>query len=671
MPVMQMDKICVCALKKDRKRLLEFLQRQGTVELSKVDPDELLTSMETASSRAMFEKSAKAAATALEILNRYCPAQTSSLAFLSGRKVLSVGESDAFAAGWAERMSVAERLIALDREVGQAQADILKAEAAEEALVPWLNSPVPLTFQGTNRTAAWVGSVQGEHTASSLLEKMTLAQPALGPVYIEVIRSSREMTSFYLLAMKRDGKGIEEALAFLGFTRPSNPPTRVPKEALTRLADKIQEAKGIIDASAAEIKRFESRRDDLCLLEDYFRMRAEKYDVLERLGQSRHALVLTGYVAREDASALQKRLYERFDCAVELSPTDDDENMPIRLKNKPYAAAIQSVLESYSLPARTEIDPSAVMSLFYYFMFGMMLSDAGYGLIMVLTCALLPRFFPNMEESWRRTLRMYFWCGVSTVFWGVMFSSYFGDALAVVSKTFFGHEVSIPPVWFLPLSQPMRLLMFCLGIGVIHLVTGYVMKARNLAAHGQHIDILYDCGYPVLLLLGLLVALMGSDMFRDMAGFSLSLPGWVNQACMLLSGASLVGIILTGGRESKSWVKRILKGLYAAYNIAAGWLGDILSYSRLLALGLATGVIASVFNTLGSLGGKSVLGAIVFILVFAVGQAMNMGINLLGAYVHSNRLEYVEFFGKFYEGGGRKFQPFGVHTKYYKIKEET
>jgi V/A-type H+-transporting ATPase subunit I len=90
-----------------------------------------------------------------------------------------------------------------------------------------------------------------------------------------------------------------------------------------------------------------------------------------------------------------------------------------------------------------------------------------------------------MEDSWRRTLRMYFWCGVSTVFWGVMFSSYFGDAVNVISRTFFGHEVGIPPVWFTPLEQPMRLLMFCLGIGVVHLVTGYVMKARNLAAHGR------------------------------------------------------------------------------------------------------------------------------------------------------------------------------------------
>jgi V/A-type H+-transporting ATPase subunit I len=217
----------------------------------------------------------------------------------------------------------------------------------------------------------------------------------------------------------------------------------------------------------------------------------------------------------------------------------------------------------------------------------------------------------------------------------------------------------------------MVLLMFCLGIGVIHLVTGYVMKARNLALAGKYPDILYDCGYPVLLLLSLLVPLMGSDMFRTMAGFSFSLPGWVSQACMLLAGASLLGVVLTGGRESKSWGKRILKGMYAAYNVAAGWLGDILSYSRLLALGLATGVIASVFNSLGALAGAGVLGAVLFILVFLIGQTMNLGINVLGAYVHSNRLEYVEFFSKFYEGGGRKFQPFGVHTKYYRIEEET
>ena len=568
-------------------------------------------------------------------------------------------------------MAIADRLTQLDRAVAEAQADILKADAALEALVPWADLEVPATYQGTGRVGAWIGTVQGDHDAAGLLRQMAQAVPTLGPVHVEVIRAAKEMTSFYVLALRRDAKGVEDALNAMGFARPSSHSSRVPAEAIKRQEGHKHEAIARIEAAASEIKGYAPHRAELRMLEDYFTMRAEKYAVLEQLGQSKHALVLSGYVAHEDAAALEKRLHARFSCAVEFFPTDDDDNAPVRLKNRAYAAATESVLESYSMPSRTEIDPSPVMSVFYYFMFGLMLSDAGYGFIMVLLCGLLLLLRRDMEENWKRTLRMYFWCGVSTVFWGVMFSSYFGDAVNVISKNFFGHEVGIPPLWFMPLEQPMRLLMFCLGIGILHLTAGYVMKARNYAAHRQYVDILYDCGFPVLMLLGLLVQLMGSGMFRTMAGFSISLPGWVSQACLTFSGICLLGIVLTGGRESKSWVKRILKGLYAAYNIAAGWLGDILSYSRLLALGLATGVIASVFNSLGTLVGSGVLGAVVFLLVFLIGQTMNMGINLLGAYVHSNRLEYVEFFGKFYEGGGRKFKPFGVHTKYYRIEEET
>lgn len=671
MAVVKMDRICVCALKKDRKRLMEYLQRQGTVEVSKVKPDEWFSSMDTAASCALFEKGAKTAASAVEILNRYCPEKTSVLSFLNGRKVLSVEESEAFAERWSERMSAAERILSLEREIAQAQAEILKLEAAEEALVPWLALPVPLAFQGTSKVSGWVGSVQGERSEADLLRAMTQAVPTLGPVHIEVVHASKEMTSFYVMALRRDAQGVEAALAALGFTRPQNPSPRVPAEALERLKEKKRNAQARIDASTAEIKGFEPLREEFRLLEDYLRMRAEKYETLERLGQSRHALVLTGYVPHEDAAALEKRLTERFDCAVELSSAEDDPDMPIKLKNRPYAAATETVLENYNLPSSKEIDPSPVMSFFYYLMFGLMLSDAGYGFILAVACAVLPRLYPNMEESWRRTMRMYFWCGVSTVFWGVLFSSYFGDAVNVISATFFGREVSIPPLWFLPLDQPMRLLIFCLGIGILHLVSGYVMKARNLATHRQYLDILYDCFYPVGFMAGFLVVLMGSEMFYDMAGFALPLPDWLNQACLILSGVCALGIVLTGGRESRSWGKRILKGLYATYNVVAGWLSDILSYSRLLALGLATGVIASVFNSLGTMAGGSVFGAVMFILVFLIGQALNMGINLLGAYVHSNRLAYVEFFGKFYEGTGRKFKPFGVHTKHYKFEEET
>ena len=242
MAVMQMDRICVCALKKDRKQLLEFLQRQGSVELSRVEPDDRFASMDTASSRALFEKNARTAASALEILNRYCPAPSSPLSFLNGRKALSVSESEAFAGRRNDRMSAAERLNALEREIAQAKADILKIEGSEEVLVPWMNLPVPLSYSGTGRVSAWVGSVQGEFSEEALLAGMARAVPAMGPAHVEIIRASKEMTSFYVLALKRDAPGVEEALNALGFTRPASATSRVPADAMRRLEEKKRDA---------------------------------------------------------------------------------------------------------------------------------------------------------------------------------------------------------------------------------------------------------------------------------------------------------------------------------------------------------------------------------------------------------------------------------------------
>ena len=126
---------------------------------------------------------------------------------------------------------------------------------------------------------------------------------------------------------------------------------------------------------------------------------------------------------------------------------------------------------------------------------------------------------------------------------------------------------------------------------------------------------------------------------------------------------------MSGRRKKKKIGLRLALGAYDLYNIT-GWLSDVLSYSRLLALGLATGVIAQVINQMGSMMGKSVLGVIFFIVVFIVGHILNMAINILGAYVHTNRLQFVEYFGKFYEFVGKPCKPFMARTKYVDIQEE-
>ena len=163
--------------------------------------------------------------------------------------------------------------------------------------------------------------------------------------------------------------------------------------------------------------------------------------------------------------------------------------------------------------------------------------------------------------------------------------------------------------------------------------------------------------------------LMPTELFASIAQMQFNFPGWLRNTSYGLAIAGAVIIVLMSGRDHKNPALRLALGAYDIYNIT-GWLSDVLSYSRLLALGLATGVIASVVNQMGSMLGKSVFGVILFIVVFIVGHAMNLAINLLGAYVHTNRLQFVEFFGKFYEGGGKPFEPFHAETKYVDIKEE-
>ena len=402
---------------------------------------------------------------------------------------------------------------------------------------------------------------------------------------------------------------------------------------------------------------------------DYLTMRQEKYEVIGRLMQSRRTFVLTGYIPQRDAGKLAQELEQRFGAAVELENPSEDEDVPVLLKNNKFTEPVEGVLESFSLPGKGEVDPTSVMAVFYYFLFGMMLSDAAYGLLMVIGCGLVLLKFKNMEDGLRKTLRMFFFCGISTTVWGFLFGSFFGDALAVVSRTFFGNEVALQPLWFEPLKEPMRMLMFALLVGVIHLFTGLAMQLYQLCRQKKYKDALYDVIFWYMLVGGAVVFMLSNQMFVDIAQLSFILPAQVGNVAAIVAGIGAVGIIFTSGRESRNPIKRLLKGLYGLYNVT-GYLSDVLSYSRLLALGLATSVIATVINQMGSMGGGGVGGAIMFILVFLVGHTINLGINLLGAYVHTNRLQFVEFFGKFYEGGGRKFAPFGVHTKYYKIREE-
>ncbi len=233
----------------------------------------------------------------------------------------------------------------------------------------------------------------------------------------------------------------------------------------------------------------------------------------------------------------------------------------------------------------------------------------------------------------------------------------------------FGREVTIPALWFVPLNDPMKLLVYSMLFGLIHLFTGLGMKGYMCLRDRKYMDFFCDVVLWFCLLVGLVLMLLPTEMFASISKMTFHFPAAVITLSKVLALGGALGILLMSGRSSKNFGVRIALGAYDLYNIT-GWLSDILSYSRLLALGLATGVMASVFNQMGSMAGGGILGAILFILVFIVGHTFNIGINLLGAYVHTCRLQYVEFFGKFYEGGEEHSTPLKRIQKYVDIKEE-
>lgn len=670
MAVMPMQRIGIYALKSRRKPILELIQRRGVVEIhAEKAEDAVFRQTDTAPAKARFENNTSTLQAALEALDKLEPEKKSLFAPLEGRTPIPLSRYEETAGAAGKTLRAASRVNALWKKCADDRAEILRLEAQIRMLEPWSRLDVSMRTTGTASTAAFIGSFPAEYTEEALKAEIARGAPEIDGVAVEVLSAGTQQTCAFLLCHASNGAKLEAFLRSIGFTYPADRSKKPPQARMQDLNARIEKLRAEIDGAEAEIRTYAALRGAMQYTIDYFSMRIEKYDVLGRLWQSPHVFVITGYIPAESAPALEKELTEKFEAYVELETPAEDEDVPVKLKNNAFAAPVEGVLESYSMPGRKEIDPSTLMAVFYYFLFGMMLSDAGYGLLMVIGCGIALAKFKNMEESLRKFLKMFLYCGISTVFWGAMFGSFFGDAVTVIGKTFFNVDIAIPALWFTPLNEPMRLLLFSFLIGVIHLFAGLGAQFYQLARQGLWKDAIFDVVFWYMLVGGGILYLLSMQMFADMVSLGFTLPAAVGTAGAIAAGIGAVGIVLTAGRESRSPFKRLLKGLYGLYGVS-GYLSDILSYSRLLALGLATGVIASVFNQMGAMLGNSPAGVAVFVFAFLVGHTLNLGINVLGAYVHTNRLQFVEFFGKFFEGGSRKFNPFSAKTKYFKITEE-
>ena len=674
MAVVEMQKISISAHRSNRKAILETLQKLEVIQVVEADLDETgLRHKNTADARATFEKNADLADQALAILDKYVPEKQGMLSGLAGKELIDDASFDKVVESQQDCMAVARKIVRNEKEISECSGNILKNENQKESLVPWMNLDVPMSFTGTDKTAAFIGSVQGVCDEAQVYALIKEKTEGIEELSVTVLSSESDMTNIFVLCLKEAREKVESALRSLGFAKPPQAVLGVPKKVAEDLDRDTEKQKTEIERLKKGIEEYAGSREDLRVVSDYYRTRAEKYRLLGTIPQTRKAFFIEGWVPAESAEAVAKLLTEKYGAIVDYEEKKEGETEPTLLRNNKFSRNYEPVLASYGLPQHGKVDPTTIMSFFYMFFFGMMLSDAGYGLLMVIGCGFALLKFPRMAQGMKKMITMFFWCGVSTVFWGIMFGGFFGDVIDVVAKTFFGYtgDKIVKPLWFDPLTSPMRLLIWCMLFGIIHLFFGLGIKGYQYLKDGDIVGFVSDIIAWYAFLIGLILMLLPTDLFANIAQMQFNFPPFVAPLAKGLAIGGMVVILLMSGRANKNWGLRIALGAYDIYGVT-GWLSDALSYSRLLALGLATGVIASVINTMAAMvgEGKGIIGLIIFFIIFIIGSVLNFAINLLGAYVHTNRLQYVEFFGKFYDGGGEPFEPFETKTKYIEFNKE-
>ena len=669
MAIVDMRRLSICADKSHRKAVLEFLQEIGAMEITPLEvEDGPFKHMDTSGEKVRFQKIAEEFEHVIELLKPY-DTEKKPLLNLENTQI-TMSEFREIEKKRRFYYSKVNDILSLEKTIYESKATIARKENKIATLKPWSKLDIPLNSEKTKATKIMIGSFPGMVSEEQLLQIAGEGFEEEIPVTAEILYSESQSTNVCVIAANRVAAKVEENMRSHGYSKLPFLSHRIPNAAIEKRQNDIVEEETKIAEAEEKLKSFVEFLPKFKIAADYFRTRSEKYRVLGMLPQSDKVFFVQGWVEKSQAEGIKNILEEKFEAAVEIE--QDDEAAPILLKNNHFSEASEGVLESYGLPTHGRVDPTTVMSLFYVFFFGMMLSDAGYGLVMALVCAVVLLKYKRIESGLNKMLRLFFWCGLSTTFWGFMYGGFFGDAIDVIAHTFFGVPETtqvLKPIWFAPLENPMRLLIYCMLFGLIHLFAGLAMKGYEYLKNKDIVGFISDIISWYMFITGLVMMLLPSSIFASIAGKQIVFsPGLVTLSKVLTIGGVVI-ILLMSGRANKNWGLRIALGAYDIYGVT-GWLSDVLSYSRLLALGLATGVIANVINMMASMNGKGVVGVIIFVVVFIFGHTLNILINLLGAYVHTNRLQYVEFFGKFYDGGGKKFTPFKSINRYVEIKED-
>ncbi|MBE6599997.1 MAG: V-type ATP synthase subunit I [Ruminococcaceae bacterium] len=524
----------------------------------------------------------------------------------------------------------------------QSEADIKAAEDSISELTPWADLDLPLDFRGTDKTFLIRGSVPASASIDALSER-------LREHYAVSEKISEDTHGIYItvIGLSEYESEILRTLSAVGFTRAADRASDTTAAGIMFEDEKKRgSAKARFFGYERTIRGLADRLDLLKILYDIEKTELEKAKKHEMMLTTEKAELMHAWVPENRLSDLES-LFDKYGCAYEFTDPDEGEDAPVMLKNNKFAENFEWVLALYSLPKYGSFDPTFIMAICYTLLFGLMFADVGYGLVMILGGFLVPKIL-NPSPWANKFFKSFGYCGIACCIMGVLFGGYFGDFPIAFGRSFLGLDMPDSLAIIVdPVLDSLDFMIIGIAVGAVHLIIGMIIKFNIVRKQESLIAAILSVGSWWVLFAG--IALM----------FLLPTVGpWV-------LGAGALGIFASGFVSEKKWLMKPFKGLLAFYDII-NYASDLLSYSRILALGLTSAVIAQVVNILGTMMGPSVAGFIVMIIAFILGHALNIALNAMGTFVHSARLQYVEFFGKFFEDGGRAFDPVKPNSTYTK-----
>lgn len=648
MAIVKMKGLRLLAMRSDREALLELLQGMGCVEIDEPDQDPqtwqgLLSQLgnQTLSrpdgqALSQAREDLQAAQRALAVLKRHGDKGRGLLAPRPRltRQQLFDGEE--------QGKQAVQQVLEADRQLAALEAQHSKLLTQRAALAPWLELNIPLDTASTQEMVVQFGTV----TAGVELEQVQRAvEGASELAQLTQASVDRDVRYCLLVCHTSAQEEVLQALRDFGWSRMNlSGWAGTAKENDQRIAQELGQNEQETTQAEQQLAQLTSLAEPIRQAADRASVRINREEGRSRLLDTEKTFLLEGWVPAEKWPELESQL-KNYPCAWELrDPTEEEyPKVPVKLKNNWFTRPLSMVTEMYSLPAYNGLDPNPLMAPFFILFYGIMMADMGYGLLMMIASVVV------LKKSRPRAGMHNFFallglCGVSTFIMGAVTGGFFGDFIPQLLKLINPESTFVWfwPTLFTPLEDTMMILVGAMALGFVQILVGMAISFVKKLRRGQVMDAIWEEVTWWVVFAGLALAILG-----------------VTNLVIILGGVMVVaGPILT----EKGFGK--ITGIFGSlYNHVTGYFGDILSYSRLMALMLAGSVIAQVFNTLGAIPGN----VVIFIIISMLGNALNFALNLLGCYVHDLRLQCLEYFNKFYEDGGKPFRPMKLDTNYYDV----